>query len=218
MAGQGNTAAWQQRKSLPAAWRGRQHAIIVDMRPSTDKPNDDANDDGHAGEDPSRSQRRREALDVLRLAQALSELSDAQLLRIPMSADLGDEVRRARAVHQQIAHKRQTQYVAKQMRKLDDAELDAIRAALEHHRDRARHETARLHQIEAWRDRLIVEGDDALSELLATFPHADRQHLRQLTRQAHNERAANKPPRAARELFRALRDLHAAAGEDAPVD
>jgi ribosome-associated protein len=176
---------------------------------------DESNHDDDSPTDVSRSQRRREALDVLRLAQTLSEMSDAQLKSIPLSDDLVEEVRRTRAVTQQIARKRQSQYLAKQMRRLDDEELEAIRAALEHDRSLSRRETAVLHQIESWRERLLADGDDALTELLAAFPAADRQHLRQLARQARSERAAEKPPHAYRELFRSLRELFGAAPDEA---
>jgi ribosome-associated protein len=175
------------------------------MRPHPDDPNGPGSAHGEA--DVSRSQRRREALDVLRLAQSLSAMSDAQLKTVPLPDDLLEEVRRARAVHQQIARKRQDQFVAKQMRKLDDAELETIRAALEHDRDRARSETAELHRIESWRERLIAEGDDALGELLAAHPQIDRHHLRQLARQARVEREQDKPLHAYRELFRELREV-----------
>ena len=111
---------------------------------------------------PSRSQLRREALDVLKLAGTLADLTDAQLAAVPISDDLRDEVKRTRAVKQQIARKRQTQFLAKQMRRLDDDELAAIRASLEHDRDQARRDTMALHKIEQWRDRLIAQGDDAL--------------------------------------------------------
>ena len=188
-----------------------------DMRPDSRKTNpDEAAPEAGAPEGDaataSRSQRRREALDVLKLAQALAELSDAQLAGVPLSDDLLDEVRRTRAVRQQIARKRQSQFLAKQMRKLDDDELAAIRAALEHDRDVARRETASLHQVESWRERLIDGGDDALGELLTQHAHADRQRLRQLARQARAERDGGKPPHAYRELFRILRELlHQAA-------
>ncbi len=158
-------------------------------------------------ERPSRGARRREALDVLKLAGTLADLTDAQLAAMPLSDDLRAEVQRTRAVKQQIARKRQTQFLAKQMRKLDDAEIDAIRATLEHDKDHARRETAALHRLEQWRDRLIEEGDEALNVLLAEFPDADRQHLRQLARQARVEREANRPLHAYRELFRVLREL-----------
>ncbi|HEY7872274.1 MAG TPA: ribosome biogenesis factor YjgA [Rudaea sp.] len=171
----------------------------------------DRDDDSHAAiprdERPSRSQRRREALDVLKLAQQLAVLSDAQLAPLPLDDDLRAEVRRTRAVKQQIARKRAEQFLAKQLRKLDDAQLEAIRAALEHDREHTRRETASLHRIEQWRDRLIGEGDTALDEFMQQFPTLDRQHLRQLARRARAERDGQKPLHAFHELFRVLREL-----------
>jgi len=174
------------------------------MHPDDPDFNHDAAD---GDETPSRSQLRREALDVLRLAGALADLSDAQLAAVPLTDDLRDEVKRTRAVKQQIARKRQTQFLAKQMRKLEDDELAAIRASLEHDKELARRDTAALHRVEQWRDRLIAEGDDALNSLLAEFPHTDRQRLRHLARQARVEREQNKPLHAYRDLFRELREL-----------
>ena len=156
---------------------------------------------------PSRSQMRREALDVLKLAQTLVALSDAQLSHVPLDEDLVAEVRRARGVKQQIAHKRQVQFLAKQLRKLDDGELEPIRAKLDNDRQQSRLEAVSLHHAEQWRERLIAEGDEALTELLNAHPDADRQHLRQLARQSKTEREQSRPPHAQRELFRALREL-----------
>jgi ribosome-associated protein len=156
---------------------------------------------------PSRSQLRREALDVLKLAQALADLSDAQLSHVPIDEDLLAEVRRARGVKQQIAHKRQVQFLAKQLRKLSDEELEPIRATLDNDRQQSRLQAAALHHAEQWRDRLIAEGDEALTELLNVHADADRQQIRQLARQAKTEREQNRPPHAQRELFRILREL-----------
>jgi Uncharacterized protein conserved in bacteria len=58
---------------------------------------------------------------------------------------------------------------------------------------------------------LLTDGDQALADLLDEFPTADRQKLRQLVRNALDERAKNKPPRAFRELFREVRDVLSAA-------
>ncbi|MGH8173510.1 MAG: ribosome biogenesis factor YjgA [Rhodanobacteraceae bacterium] len=156
---------------------------------------------------PSRSQQRREALAIFELAEALAALSESQLAHVPLDDTLREEVRRTRVVTSHIARKRQTQFLAKQLRKLGEEELDPIRAALEHDRTQAHHDTAELHRLEAWRDRLIAEGDAALDDLLALHPAADRQHLRQLARNARAERDGNKPLHAYRELFRALREL-----------
>lgn len=160
---------------------------------------------------PSRSQQRRDALEVFALAEALAALSDAQLSRVPLDDELLAEVQRTRRVTSHIARKRATQFLAKQLRKLDDQSIAPIRAALAHDRTRAHHEAALLHRIETWRDRLIADGDMALDEFLALNPAADRQRFRQLARNARAERDLEKPLHAYRELFRALRELLEAA-------
>ena len=158
-------------------------------------------------ESPSRSQLRRDAAAIFKLAETLATLTDAQLCRVPLGPDLIDEVRRARGITQQVARKRQTQFLAKHLRRLEVEEIDAVRLVLDSDRQQSNRETAALHQLEAWRDRLVAEGDSALDVLLGLHPTADRQHLRTLIRQANSEAKLQKPPRASRELFRILRDL-----------
>ena len=162
-------------------------------------------------EGPSRSQQRRDAIAVFKLAEELVALGDAALARLPLPAEIIAEVRRTRAVTQQIARKRETQFLAKQMRRLDGDVLDPVRSILDNDRGASRRQAADLHQIELWRDRLLAEGDDALGEWIAQHPHADRQQLRALIRQAKIEAERAKPPRAARELFRLLRETVPAA-------
>jgi ribosome-associated protein len=166
---------------------------------------------------PSRSEQRRAALDVLALAGQLADLSPVQLARLPVPEALLPHIAEARRITQHVARKRQVAFLAKQMRREDDAALDAIRDALDAGGEAGRRETALLHRAEAWRERLLAEGDAAFTELLDAHPGADRQALRQLLRNATEERARDKPPRAYRELFRAIRDLLAddAAGDAA---
>ena len=161
---------------------------------------------------PSRSQERRDALEVLALGDRLSGLTDAQLAKLPIPEALLPHILETRRITSHIARKRQLAFLAKQMRREDDETLDAIRDALEEKGEAARQETAAMHRAEAWRERLLEEGDAALSELLDAHPGADRQHLRQLVRSALEERRRNKPPRAYRELYKAVRDL--GAGDD----
>lgn len=167
---------------------------------------------------PSRSQKRREALDVLALAERLVELPDGQLAAVALPDDLRELVRDSRRITAQIARKRQLQFLAKAMRREEDDVLDAIRGALDKDRDQSRRETAELHRLEAWRERLLEDGDEALAELLDQYPAADRQLVRQLVRNARLEREKQRPPRAFRELFRVLKTLMAGEGEivDAP--
>jgi len=166
---------------------------------------------------PSRSQNRRDALDVLELAETLTGLSAAQLARLPIPDELMPHIRDTQRITSYGARKRQIAFLAKQMRRQDDAALDAIRDAMSKDGEAARRETAALHRVEALRDALLgFEGDAAMTALLAEHPHADRQHLRQLVRNAHDERKRNKPPHAFRDLFRELKELLAqdAAGAD----
>ncbi|HZH44101.1 MAG TPA: ribosome biogenesis factor YjgA [Lysobacter sp.] len=156
---------------------------------------------------PSRSQQRREALEVLELGERLATLTDAQLARLPIPDSLLPHILETRRITSHIARKRQLAFLAKQMRREDDETLHAIRDALDAQGESARRETAAMHRVEGWRERLLEDGDEALAALLESYPHADRQHLRQLVRNALQERAKNKPPHAYRELFRELRAL-----------
>ena len=165
---------------------------------------------------PSRSEQRRAALEVLDLGAQLVALSDAQLEKLPIPESLLPHIRECKRITSHIAHKRQLQFLAKQMRREDDEVLEAIRDALDEKGESARREVAAMHRVEAWRVKLIDGGDAALAELLDEHPHADRQHLRQLVRNAIEERNRNKPPRAFRELYRELRELLLGAADADP--
>jgi len=163
---------------------------------------------------PSRSERRREALDIRSLAEKLVALAPAHLGKLPIPEELLEHIHETQRITSHIAHKRQLQFLAKQMRRESDETLDAIRDAMEVGGDAKRRETAILHKVETWRVRLLEDGDAALADLLSEFPSADRQHLRQLVRNAAEERKKNKPPHAFRELFRELRELLAESEVD----
>lgn len=167
--------------------------------------------------DISRSQNRRDALDVLALGEKLVSLTPAQLARVPVPEDLLPHIAEAKRITAHIAHKRQLAFLAKHMRREDEATLDAIRDALDVNSETSRREVAALHRAEDWRERLLKDGDKALSTLLEEYPQADRQQLRTLVRNAQAERTKNKPPRAFRELYQVLRALFvpAALGLDA---
>ncbi len=160
---------------------------------------------------PSRSQRRREALDVLALADSLMNAPEGTLARLPLDDEMRELVVQSRRVQQQIARKRQMQFLAKQLRRADEDTLVALRAGFTQDRETSHRSTARLHRLEALRDQLIAGGDAAMTPLLDRYPDMDRTRLRQLVRQAQREHERQVPPAAARELFRLLRDLDAPA-------
>ena len=156
---------------------------------------------------PSRSARRREALDVLSFARRLSELPPARLDALELPEDIRDELAEVQRTPSHIAHKRQLAHLAKLMRAHDEDDFAAARSALANDRAAGAREAAALHRIENLREKLLGENADAaLTDFIATHPQADRQHLRALIRQARREREAGQPPRAQRELFRLLRN------------
>lgn len=168
---------------------------------------------------PSRSQQRRAALDVLELGEQLVALSAAQLARLPIPDEVMPHIRETQRITSYGARKRQLAFLAKQMRRQHDEALDAIRDALGKDGEAARRETAAMHRVEVLRDTLLGEdGDAAMTGLLDEYPDADRQKLRQLVRNTHEERKRNKPPHAYRELFRELRELMAQSDATAEGD
>ena len=155
----------------------------------------------------SRSQNRREALEVLALGEKLVDLTAAQLARLPIPENLLEHIEYSKRITSHGARKRQLAFLAKQMRREDDGVLDAIRDALEANSETSKRAVALMHRIEHIREKLLAEGDAALAELLDEYPAADRQQLRTLVRNALAEKARNKPPRAYREIYQVLREL-----------
>lgn len=158
-------------------------------------------------EQPSRSARRREALDVLALAKQLVELPPSRIAKLDLPEEVRDEITNVRKITSHIAHKRQLSYLAKLMRRHDEEVFAPARAALANDRETGAREAAATHHLESLRERLLSEGDIAFSELITAHPDLDHQRLRALIRQARSEREANKPLHAYRELFRVLRGL-----------
>jgi ribosome-associated protein len=175
-------------------------------------------------EGPSKSQRKRESHALQDLGEELVNLGKDALARVPMPENLERAVRDCRKITAHEGRRRQMQYVGKQMRTLHESEVEAIRRALDVINGVSKAETAKLHALERWRERLLAK-DEALTELLTQHPEADAQHLRTLVRNARREQAAQKPPKAFRELFQALKDLlgtgsagTSASSEDADSD
>lgn len=157
-----------------------------------------------AFEKPSKSAVKRAMTELQDLGAELVALSVDQIKKIGLPDDLREAVRAAQRITQHEARRRQLQYIGKLMRSLDP---EPIRAALDEINGVSAAAVARMHALERLRTRFL-EDEKAISEIAATHPQADLQHLRQLRRNALKEQELGKPPRAFRELFRVLRELH----------
>ncbi|MGD8998815.1 MAG: ribosome biogenesis factor YjgA [Granulosicoccaceae bacterium] len=161
--------------------------------------------DDHIDDRPSKSQRKRDMLALTALGEQLVDLPASTLARLPLDDRLRQAIRECQSINQRGGRKRQLKFIGKLMR---EADADAIRDTLEQ-LAAPHHESVRaFHRVEQWRDRLLDEGDPALGGLLDEHPDADRQLLRQLLRNARNQKLSEaRQKQAARELFRYLRDL-----------
>ena len=161
---------------------------------------DDEFDDG-----PSKSELKRQSTDLQALGESLIELSQAELDALPLPENLRDAVELARRITAHGGLYRQKQYIGKLMRKID---AEPIRAAINARKDRERVAALRFRRIEHWRDRLIAEGPSAIAVLVEeTRAQIDVPALTRLVQRAQAERRSEQTPKAARELFRELRDI-----------
>ncbi len=172
----------------------------------TDRRHGHGDDTEQTDGSPSRSQRRREATAVFDLAKTLVEMPPARLEPLPIPDSVLRAIAKARRIKSHVARKREVQYVAKLMRDIDTT---AIADRLYDNGAAQREETARQHRCEAWRDALLDEADGSVSmtKLCDVRHDLDVGHLRQLVRTALKERRHEKPPTAARQLFRTLREI-----------
>lgn len=163
----------------------------------TDEPNEELS------EGPSKSRIKREFQALQDLAEQMTAMPHVELERLELSEATRaaiDETPRIKDVRARGRH-------FKRIAKLLVAEdMKAVHSLVDGKEAMAREAAARHHRVEHWRERLIEEGDDALTELLRLCPGADRQQLRQLMRAARRDREKGKAD-APRKLFRFLREV-----------
>lgn len=151
----------------------------------------------------SKSQVKREMHALRDLGRELVDLPPVSLKKFNFSEKLIDSITLAQSLKRE-ALRRQLQHIGKLLREEEDA---AIRQLLSQISQPQRDEIIAFHEIEQWRDRLLNGDDEAITEAVSNFQDADRQHLRQLVRNARKEQQQEKPPKSARLLFQYLKEL-----------
>lgn len=160
------------------------------------------NDNAHQ-DIPSKTQRKRFMLELQELGERLVELPATRLAQLDLPEKLHEAILEARRITAHGGKRRQLQYIGRLMRDVDPA---PIQSQLQRWNAGHTEETALLHRLENWRQRLI-EDDTALQLLLEQHPQLDVQQLRALIRNARKEAQLDKPPRSSRALFRLLREI-----------
>ncbi|ANI30283.1 hypothetical protein PL78_10655 [Yersinia entomophaga] len=151
----------------------------------------------------SKSEIKRDAEALKDLGTELVELGKNALEKIPLDEDLLAAIELAQKIKKE-GRRRQIQLIGKMLRARD---VEPIQIALDKLKNRHNQQVSLFHKLEVLRDRLVEEGDDAVPTVLDLYPDADRQQLRSLIRNAQKEKAANKPPKAFRQIFQYLREL-----------
>jgi len=147
------------------------------------------------------------------IGERLVELNSTKLKKIPLEDNLREAIELAQKMRIGNGRRRQLQYIGKLMRSSNGEEIEA---ALEELTQPQADHTRLLHQIEHWRERLITQGNNALSEFIQDHPNAERQALSQLVRAAIKEHQTiqtaqqkQQPapsPKYSRKLFKLLQE------------
>ena len=147
--------------------------------------------------------------DLREIGEKLVALTDDQLAPIS-DPELIRAILEYRRINKGNARKRQLQYIAKLMSKTD---IEEITNLVGRYDASSRVHARQFHQLETWREQLILGDFSAMDDVAAEFPSLDRQHLKQLTRKAIQERAKNETeetpgaPVHFRRLFKYLKTL-----------
>ena len=166
-------------------------------------PGQEENDDDDEIIWVSKSEIKRDAEALKDLGAELVDLGKNALDRIPLDEDLRAAIELAQRIKKE-GRRRQLQLIGKLLRQRDP---EPIQTALDKLKNRHNQQVALFHKLEQLRDRLIDDGDLAITEVINLYPKADRQQLRALIRNAKKEREGNKPPKSARQIFQYLRVL-----------
>lgn len=155
---------------------------------------------------PNKTQIKYDIAETAKLSEELTHLSPSQLAVMELPPVIGKAIVEAKKMPaNKAARKRQLKFITAQLRKI---ELDLVTETLERLKTKSAHGVREHHQAETWRDQLIASENNAtLTELLNDYPQADRQHIRQLQRNAKKEINAEKSPKSARLLYHYLKEL-----------
>jgi len=159
---------------------------------------------------PNKTQLKREIKVLNQLGKELVGLSDSALQKVPLSDPMRQAISDGKRF-QRGALQRQLRRIASLMQHED---VEAITLELARQKQPSKQQTAEFHQLEQWRDRLIAGDEQLLTELIDQYPVIDRQHIRQLVRNAALEQKRDKPPKSARILFKYLSEIKQKTPDD----
>ena len=161
---------------------------------------DDPLDDASEIEIVSKTQLKRESIDIQKLGMRLVAMSAEKLAKIPLDEHVLAAIELAKKLkNERSALKRHYQFLGKLLRARETDEIiEAVRVIEE-----ANHgHIQRFHQAEMWRDEIIAKGNVAIESLVSQQSGADRQKLRQLSRNYTSASNVEKKTHVARLIYK----------------
>ena len=158
------------------------------------------------GDSPSKTELKAQSAELQELGQQLLGLRADLREPLDLPTRLLDALAELARIKDFEGRRRQAQFVGKLMRQLDEAQIAAIRTAIDAQRQGPAAEALRLHASEDWRERLLAD-DAALTDWAQQFPATDLQQLRALVRQARKDAPAAEPAGQAPRHAKAYREL-----------
>ena len=155
-------------------------------------------------EEKSRTQLKEDMKSLQLLGETIVKLPLERINKIDMPDVLREAVCLARTLTKHEARRRQMQYIGTLMRKID-AEL--ISRFVDDINRGSKNESREFNKLEKLRDDLMNGREGAMEQVLEIYPGVDRQHLRQLVRNAVKEKEKEQSPKPSRALFRYLKEL-----------
>jgi ribosome-associated protein len=152
----------------------------------------------------SKTQKKREVEALQALGVAMIGLKTSQLSRIPLPEPLKKAIIDAAKIKRHGARARQEQYIGRLMR---EADIEPIKAAYDKIMAKKGLQNAEFHLAERWRERLLKEGNETLTEFINQYQEVDVQQLRHLIRQTIKESELGKNLGSSKALFRLIRSV-----------
>ncbi|NQZ88955.1 MAG: DUF615 domain-containing protein [Colwellia sp.] len=151
----------------------------------------------------SKSEVKREMIQLQIFGQKLIDLSKHQRSKIPFTEDIKDALILADKINNK--HEALRRHVRHLAKILSETDLEPIKHALDVMANKHQQETAKFIKLEKMRDNTIDQGSDAIEALLTEYASMERQKLRQLVRQASKEKKTEKLGKYYKELFEYLK-------------
>ncbi|MBK8816853.1 MAG: DUF615 domain-containing protein [Methylococcaceae bacterium] len=151
---------------------------------------------------PNKTKIKKEIGVLFEMGETMSKLSATHLKSLDLPENIHKAVSDVATMPHNGARKRLLKYIAGQLHKLDVSPYQEKLARIQ---NKSAHSVREHHIVEHWRDRLIHEGNDAITELFDEQPSVDLQHIRQLLRNIKKETETAKPPKSTRLLYRYLK-------------